>query len=637
MTLIGLQDAHKTYGEAHLLRGVSLQIGELERVGLLGANGCGKSTLLKILAGAEQADEGTRTVMRGRSVGYLEQEPELAPDHRVRDAVRAGLGRRSEVLHELEQVHALLAEEQDANQLDKHLKRQARLDDELAELGGHDIEHRIEDVLMRLGLRDPEATCGTLSGGEKRRVALARLLLQAPDLLLLDEPTNHLDAIATEWLENYLLNARTTLVMVTHDRYFLDRVVDRIIELDRGELHFYDGGYHDFLVQRTQRLEREQKSEQTRLNLLRRESEWMRRGPPARTTKAKARIGRYRELVDGAAETGPRDLEFEIPGGPRLGQRVLELSGVTKAYGDRVVIPPLDLELRPGDRLGIVGPNGAGKTTLVKLCTGELAPDTGTVTRGSTVRFAAIDQTRSDLDPTATVLEEVAGPNDHVTIGGRAVRIEGFLERFLFAGAMMHTAIGDLSGGERNRVLLAKLLTQGGNVLVLDEPTNDLDLMTLRVLEEALVAFPGAALVVSHDRYFLDRVATRILHFDGRGALRVHEGDLSLLLEILAREEVEKAKPAPAKTRTPAARPAAPSGPKLSWDQQKELEKLPARIEEAETALGSIDARLADPALYGGQAEELAELTRQRTAAQSQLDELYARWEQLESIREAGG
>jgi ATP-binding cassette subfamily F protein uup len=313
MALIGLQDVHKTLGDQHLLRGVSLVIEPLDRVGLLGPNGAGKSTLLKILAGSEEADEGQRTLRRDTSIGYLEQEPWLDPDRTIRDEVRAGLGRRAAVLARLDEVHAALAEDTEPQQMDRLLAEQARLDDELERLGGHDVEHRIGEVLTHLGLPEPEARCGRLSGGEKRRVALARVLLAQPDLLLLDEPTNHLDAVATQWLERFLASARTTLVMVTHDRYFLDRVVGRILEIDRGELHAYEGGYHDFLVQRAHRLEIEQKTESTRLNLLRRETAWMRRGPPARTTKAKARIDRYHQLEADAPEAERTELDFAIP------------------------------------------------------------------------------------------------------------------------------------------------------------------------------------------------------------------------------------------------------------------------------------------------------------------------------------
>ena len=635
MAVIGLHEVHKTYGDKHLLRGVSLQVEELDRVGLLGPNGSGKSTLLKILSGDEEADEGSRTMVRGASFGHLAQNPQLDLEKSVSDVVRLGLVRRTEVLAQLDTVHRQLADESDPDRIEKLLKQQARLDHELDELGGHDIEHRIADVLMRLGLRDPEARCATLSGGEQRRVALARLLLSAPDLLLLDEPTNHLDTIAVEWLEDFLLSARTTLVMVTHDRYFLDRVATRTVEIDRGHLVSYEGSYNDYLTQRAHRLELERKGEQTRLNLLRRETAWMRRGPPARTSKSKARISRYHALVDAGVETGPGELDFRIPPGPRLGERVVELVGVRKAFGERVIIPHLDFELRRGDRLGIVGPNGAGKTTFLELCTGRLTPDAGEVKRGSTVAFSVIDQARRDLDPGKTVLEEIAGHNDHVMIGDRAVRIEGFLERFLFSGEMIRTRIADLSGGERNRVLLAKLLSAGGNVLVLDEPTNDLDLMTLRVLEEALVAFPGAVLVVSHDRYFLDRVATRIAYFDGAGGLRLHEGDLSLLLEALAREKVEKtAARRPRTAKAPAIRD---DRPRLSWDEKKELAGIPAIIEAREKTLAEIDARLADPTLYEDGRDEIPTLTTTRAATQAELDELYARWQELESIREASG
>jgi len=631
MARIGLHDVHKTYGDRHLLRGVSLHVEPLQRVGLLGPNGSGKSTLLKILAGSVQPDRGERTLGRGCRVGYLEQEPLLDPALTIREVVRAGMGWRSEVLDALALLHDHLADDAEPAALQSLLRQQSRLEDELTELGGHDIEHRIDQVLMHLGLPDADALCGPLSGGEKRRTALAQVLLAQPDLLLLDEPTNHLDAIASEWLESFLLSARTTLVMVTHDRYFLDRVVQRILEIDRGVLHSHDGGYRAFLQQRAHRVELEHKGEQMRLNLLRRETEWMRRGPPARTSKSKARIDRYHDLAEATPERADTGPEFQIPSGPRLGNRVIELRDVCKGYGERTVISHLDLEIHPGDRLGIIGPNGAGKSTLLRLCSGELEPDSGTVTRGPTVAIAQIDQSRSDLDDNKTVLAEVGGANDHVAVGGNTIRIESFLERFLFRGAMLQTRIGDLSGGERNRVLLAKLLAVGGNVLILDEPTNDLDLPTLRVLEEALSVFPGVVLVVSHDRYFLDRTATRIVHFDDSGHIRLHAGDLSMLLDLLARERRQRTtnNTASARRKARVRRPAAA----LSTREADEIDALPMRIERAEAELTAIDDQLSDPSLYSDANTAARTLVEQRAAAQAAIDALYARWEQLESKR----
>ncbi|MCB9888737.1 MAG: ATP-binding cassette domain-containing protein, partial [Planctomycetes bacterium] len=551
MGKLTLQQVEKTYGDRQLLRSVSLVIAEDDRVGILGANGSGKSTLMRILAGVEHPDHGLRTVQRGLRIGYLEQDPALPAELTVAEAVREALAERAATLSALETLHDQLADAP-AERLDGLLAEQARLEDQLAAQGGHDVEHRVQAMVERLGLGDVQALCGSLSGGERRRVALARVLLSGPDLLLLDEPTNHLDAEAIDWLEDFLSQGRTPLVLVTHDRYFLDRLVSRTIELEHGVVHEYDGGYGAFVAARAARLEREHAAESTRLNLLRRETEWMRRGPPARTTKAKARIDRFHALVDAAPPAAGAELAFEIPPGPRLGERVLHLRGVTAGYGEQPLLRGFDLEIGARTCIGIVGPNGAGKSTLLRLCTGELAPSEGEVERGSTVRFAAIDQRRSDLDPQKTVLEEVGGGRDYVSVDGRMIRVEAFLDGFLFPGARKHTQVAALSGGERNRVLLAKLLSAGGNVLVLDEPTNDLDLMTLRVLEEALCAFPGVVLVVSHDRFFLDRVATRIVYLDGHGGHRIHAGDLSGLLDKLRAERAATDAAAVPRTAEPA-------------------------------------------------------------------------------------
>jgi ATP-binding cassette subfamily F protein uup len=597
MTVLGLKDVHKRYGEQPLLQDVSLHVAEGERVGLVGPNGAGKSTLLRILAGAEQPDSGTRTVRRDLRIGYLAQEPEIDPSSTIRAVVQEALSERTGVLQGLEATHEELAHQGlAAKHLDALLARQQRLEARLEALGGHDVEHRLEALVHDLGLPDPDAPCAPLSGGERRRVALARLLLSAPDVLLLDEPTNHLDALVIDWLEDRLLQTSATLVLVTHDRYFLDRIVTRIVEIDRAEMHEYEGGYGEFLVARAARLEREQKVESSRLNTLRRETEWMKRGPPARTTKAKARIKRFDAIVSAAPTAAGATLEFELPFSRHLGDKVVRLREVTKSYDGRVVLRPFDLEVMPRTRLGIVGPNGAGKTTLLKILTQQLVPDAGEVVVGPTVRFATIDQHRSGLDPEKTVLEEVAGKDGHVRIGERVMRAETFLEQFLFPGPKKLARIGDLSGGEKNRVLLAKLLAQGGNVIALDEPTNDLDLTTLRSLEDALNAFPGVVLVVSHDRWFLDRVATRIVHLDGSGVARVHEGDLSALLEKLAAERAaeEARSRADAKAARAEQPAAAPKKKRLSTREQQELERLPAEIQRLEQDVARLDQELAD-------------------------------------------
>ncbi len=633
MTLLSLEGCSRSLGDRVLFRDVSLNLGEGERVGLLGRNGSGKSTLLRVLAGVETPDEGRRSVRRDLKIGYLPQEPEVPSEKTLRAVVRGGFEGRQRIEEQLRALHDELARAQES-QLARLLARQARLEVELENQGGHDIDHRIESTLQALGLEEFDRTCAELSGGERRRVALARLLLAAPELLILDEPTNHLDALVTDWLEDWLLETGVPLLIVTHDRYFLDRVVDRILELDRGRLVEYQGGYDDYLRQKAARAERERRDEASRRLLLRRETAWIRRGPPARTSKSKARIHRYQELVADEPELDPADLEFTLPPGPRLGSRVVRLEGVTKSFGGRVVVPPIDLELSAGMRLGIVGPNGAGKTTLLRMLRGELECDGGVREVGETVAFMGIDQARADLDPLETTLEAVAGKSDVVRKAGRVVRVRGFLDKFGFPAAMQDTRIQELSGGERARVLLAKLLCAEGNVLLLDEPTNDLDLATLRALEEALIAFRGAAVIVSHDRWFLDRVATHILYLDGQGGAGLHVGDLTTLLAELAAKKARAAKSRPTESRPAGVDSAAESPPrarKLAPWEERELEEALEGITRLEEELAAIDVRLADPALYTGPPEKAEAVRRERAAVAAELESLLARWEELET------
>ena len=580
MALVSLQGIEKGFGDGPLFRDVSMVIREGDRIGLVGPNGAGKSTLLKLIAGREEPDEGARTLRRGLHIAYLEQEPPLDGDVPVRTAIRGA---------------------------------------------SHAGEHEIESLAHALGL-DPDAPCMQLSGGERRRTALAHTLLDDPQLLLLDEPTNHLDAFVTAWLERRLLATKVPLVMVTHDRYFLDRIATRIIELDRGGLYKSDGGYGEFLRARAARVDAERKTESTRVNLLRREREWMRRGPQGRGTKAKARIRQYEALEDAAPALAPGDLDLLIPPGPHLGTKVIRLHEVCKEYCG---LDKIDLEIGRGERVGIVGENGAGKTTLLRLCLGLLEPDAGRVEMGSTVKVAYVDQGRTELDANKSVIREIAGENVHVTIGERRVRIEGFLDRFLFPRAMHPVPVGDLSGGERNRVLLAKLLVEGGNVLALDEPTNDLDLQTLRALEEALLAFPGTVLVVSHDRWFLDRIATRILHVH-EGGVRDHPGDMSSLLDSLEAERRPAAEPKAKRGRNK------PTAKKPSYREKKELEALPDRIATAEEELVRLDAALGDPDFYTKPEAHVREVTARRKELADAVERLYRRWEELDSASSGG-
>ncbi|MFT7462059.1 MAG: ATP-binding cassette subfamily F protein uup [Pseudohongiellaceae bacterium] len=656
MTLIDATGISRSLADRVLLDNVSLHLGDGDRVGLIGPNGSGKSTLLRILAGIDRPDDGKVVKRRGLRVGFLAQEPVVDPTATIRTAVREGLAGRTEVLDNLRRVQAELSEpclpDAAVNGL---LAEQARLEDKLEATGGYDVEHRVESTIAHLGLPNPEALCGQLSGGERRRVALARLLLSGPELLLLDEPTNHLDAEVTLWLEGLLGQLPCGLIMVTHDRYLLDRVVDRIVEVDRGELHEYKGSYGDYLVARSERLAGERHLEAARQNLLKRETAWMVRGPPARTGKAKARIQRHGSLVDAAPTLLPEELELVLPSGPRLGSKVIELKGVSVSFDGKVILPNFDLEIGAGERLGILGPNGAGKSTLINTVLGRLQPDTGEVSIGKTVQFASIDQSREDLDPNATVAQEVAGAATYVKVAENSLHIEAFLDRFLFPGQTKHRPVRELSGGERNRVLLAKLLLKGGNVLVLDEPTNDLDLPTLRALEESLVAFPGTVIVVSHDRWFLDRVSTLVAHLDGKGGLTFDACSASELLERIAKRgpgrksggktagKLTDHKERPA-VPTAAAAPSAPTSSstsgasRLSHWEVKELKKLPDQIETAEAKLADIDKRLADPQLYNGPQQKTQKLQAERESIEANVATLSDRWEELETRHsESGG
>jgi ATP-binding cassette subfamily F protein uup len=655
MPIVTLEGVRASVHDRVLFQSVDLSIDAGERVALLGANGSGKSTMVRLLAGLEAPESGSRVARRGLSIGVLEQEPKLDLEWSAREIVRRGLEGRAEWEEESRRLHEELARpDLTPERLEALLAASGRVDQELERRGGHDIEHKVESILDHLSVPRIDRRAAQLSGGERRRVALARTLINDPDLLVLDEPTNHLDALAVDWLEDLLLETRSAVFLVTHDRYVLDRLAHRICELEGGRLHFYEGNYSDYLAQRMARLEAEASRESSRLNLLRRETAWMRRGAPARTTKQKARITRFGALVAAEPGAGAAPIEFSLPPGPRLGERVLACEQVSVSRGGRPVLRDLELTLVAGERIGVLGKNGVGKTTLLALLAGELVPDRGRVLRGETVRLARIDQERSALAPDTTVQRELAGLNDNVSVGGRAVRIEAFLDRFGFGGSKRDTRLGDLSGGERARLCLARMLLADANVLILDEPTNDLDLTTLRSLEEALIAFPGSVVVTSHDRWFLDRVATRILAFDGQGRVREHIGDVAPLIARMVSEQARAespsaeaaAAPPPAGTGsaadtagtpgTPAPQAAPGSGanpPKkrrLAPWEERELVTLTAEIERVEAEMAGIDARLCDPAVYAAGREEAERLRARRAECESRSAALYARWEALE-------
>ena len=589
--IVTAQDLVKSYGNRHVLRGVSFAVHDRDRIGLIGANGAGKSTLLKILVGEEQPDEGTVTWRKGLVLEYVAQEPKLP------------------------------------------------LDQPIATVLGRAADHEVATVAAALQLPPLESLVGNLSLGERRRVALAHALLGKPEVLCLDEPTNHLDARTVEWLEGRLASWQGALVVVTHDRYFLDRVATRIVEVDRGKAFSYEGDYSEFLLAQADRLAVEAETERVRASFVRREIEWIRRGPKARTTKAKARIDRFDAAVAAAPSSDdrrPGTAMLRLPSGPRLGGNIVELDHVSKSLGGKLLFRDVTLVMKPGDRLGIVGPNGAGKTTLIKTILGLVPPDTGRVIVGANTRPAYFEQSRMELRDDLTVLEEVGDGNDFVELPGAGDQIErmhvrSFLRQLAFPDTVADTKIGQLSGGERNRVQLARLLRRGGNLLVLDEPTNDLDLPTLAALEDGLLHYNGCALIVSHDRWFLDRVATGILAFEGEGRVTLYEGSYSFYAERRPLPVAEK--PVEGKPKAERVKQAAPR--KRTFKERAELAGMEAAIEAAETRVRELEATLSDPAVFKERPTEVQTLVASLDAARTEVERLFARWQELEAIPEA--
>ena len=515
--------ADKYYGpDRQVLANISLSFLPGAKIGVLGPNGAGKSTLLRIMAGKEEPSSGIAELAPGATVGLLEQEPELDPAKDVRGNVEDGVRELRDLLDRFNAVSAKFAEP-DAD-FDALLDEQATVQDKIDRADAWQLEQHLDHAMDALRLPDGDRDVGTLSGGERRRVALCRLLLSAPDLLLLDEPTNHLDAESVAWLERFLAEYKGTVVAVTHDRYFLDNVAGWILELDRGRGIPFQGNYSSWLEQKQERLAVEEKTESARRRTLARELEWVRMSPRARHDKSKARLAAYERMYAEEQNVKLDKVEIHIPPGPRLGDVVIEAEGVQKGFGDRLLVEDLTFSLPPAGIVGVIGPNGAGKTTLFRMIAGEEAPDAGALRVGDTVQLAYVDQSRGDLDPASTVWKEISGGADTIELGKREVNSRQYVSWFNFKGGDQQKRVGDLSGGERNRVHLAKLLRSGGNVLLLDEPTNDLDVDTLRALEEALHDFAGCAVVITHDRWFLDRVATHILAFEGDSETTWFEG-----------------------------------------------------------------------------------------------------------------
>ncbi|RMD48619.1 MAG: energy-dependent translational throttle protein EttA [Alphaproteobacteria bacterium] len=503
------------------------------KIGVVGVNGAGKSTLLRIMAGVDKEFQGEAWAADGVTVGYLPQEPELDPDLTVRENVMLGVAEKKAKLDRFNELAM--------NYSDETADEMARLQDEIDAENLWDLDAQIDVAMEALRCPPDDAMPAHLSGGEKRRVALCQLLLRKPDMLLLDEPTNHLDAETVAWLQQHLIDYKGAVLIVTHDRYFLDEITEWILELDRGRAIPYKGNYSSWLEQKAKRLEQEAREDKARKRTLEKELEWIRQSPRARQAKSKARLRAYEELASRSERERVGRAQIIIPNGPRLGSKVIEVEGLTKAYGDRVLIDNLSFSLPPGGIVGVIGPNGAGKTTLFRMLTGQEQPDAGRIEIGETVKLAYVDQSRDALDPNKTVWEEISGGDDVIRLGDVEVNSRAYCSAFNFRGADQQKKVGQLSGGERNRVHMAKLLREGGNVLLLDEPTNDLDVETLRALEDALEEFAGCAVVISHDRFFLDRLATHILAFEGEGHVEWFEGNFAAYEEDKKRRLGEEA------------------------------------------------------------------------------------------------
>ncbi len=610
-------------GRQTLYDNTEFSISSGERVGLVGRNGSGKSTLFRLITGEELPGGGSITRARELRVALLPQEFRLDGNRSIAENVAEGLAWFRELQHKFETLSVNSPEH-------------AAIDHQLMLHDGWNLDNKLDLVLEKLGLSDRDRLCGTLSGGEQRRVALARAIVAEPDLLLLDEPTNHLDVGTVEWIENFLADYRGSCLFITHDRCFLDRISTRIVELSHGKFYSYQGSYADFLAAKAERETREDIAEEKRRSFLRSEIEWVRRSPKARLKRNLGRMKRFDEI---AARSGPirdSDMELLIPAASRLGNKTVELKNVSLSFGSRKIIDDFSFEFEPGSRIGLVGPNGIGKSTLLKIITGSLIPDRGEAVAAPTVEFNYIDQSRLVLDPEKSVLEEIGEGVENVQLGTEKISVWGYLKRFLFEDERINTKIKYLSGGERARLTLAKILKQGGNFLILDEPTNDLDLSSLRLLEEALLSYSGCLLVVSHDRYFLNRVCTGILTFDPGGKIVYTPGDYDYSLEK-RRERRAAAEPAPVRETTkPSAAPApapARTPRKLSFKENRELEGMEEAVTAAEEKIAEIEACFGDPDFFEKYGSRSAELQRELDAARAEAARLYQRWEELENKR----
>ena len=611
-----------SYSSQTVLDGATLAIHKNERIGLVGRNGCGKSTFLKIIAQVEVPDSGEYSVKRNLRVGYLPQEFELDESANVLDACLHGAQDIIDMIKEYDNTAA------DSN-------KGADLMDKINHLDGWNLDSRARSLLTNLHAPDTDRIISTLSGGEKRRVALCRALLAQPDLLILDEPTNHLDTGSIEWLETFLSRYTGTCLFVTHDRYFLDRIANRIVEISAGKCISYEGNYTDYMVTRAERMQQEAVNEHKRQRFLKKELEWVRRRPSARRTKSRDRMDKYFEIKDQEPPEKEVDIDLIIPPAPKLSNRIIECENISYKIGDRTLFKNLDFKLEGGERIGVVGKNGMGKSTLLKTILGETKPSSGKVIIGTRADINFVDQGRLLVDDQKSIFEEVGEGQEHVRLGEETLSLRKYLKRFLFDDDRINTKIELLSGGERSRVLLAKILKRGGNVLVLDEPTNDLDLNTLRLLEEALVNFTGSVLVVSHDRYFLNRVCTGILAFEDNGHLHFQPGSYDYYLEKKEEREKQYAL-SEAAFKTPKIKEEPKKkevGRKLKWKEERELETIEENILAAEEDVATKEAIITAPTFYNEHPNDWQEYETALNEAKEKVAKLYNRWEELEKIK----
>jgi ABC transport system ATP-binding/permease protein len=633
MPIINAQDISKSYGSRQVLDGISLTIHAGQKIGLVGANGCGKTTLVRILAGVESTDGGKVVSRRQANIGYLAQIPDLDVERSALDNAVAGLKSWNAAYQN--HLAATQAIEAGSGSMQQHLEAQAKAAADLEQAGGWSVSHRAEAMLGHLGVEQVHRLVGTMSGGEQRRVALARILVAEPALAILDEPTNHLDIEAIEWLENHLSESYTgALLLISHDRYLIDGVVDRVCELDGGNLYGYEGGYRGYLQGKAEREDREQREESKRQNFLRTELEWLRRQPKARTGKQKARIDRAEASLDRAPPAKGGDLKLKLASS-RVGKSILELKGLSLAIGDLSLVKDLDFTMAKGQRVGIVGPNGCGKSTLLKAIVGEFSPTAGEIVLGKNTAIRYLSQTRDMVDLNRTVEENVADGRSHVVVGDNTIQIHSYLRRFLFERATLSQQVGTLSGGERTRVALAMLLLGASNLLILDEPTNDLDVPTLTALEAMLLEFQGTALVVTHDRWFLDRVANHLLVFEEESHVATYVGNYSIYQSLKLAAEAKLLKKEKTVAKAPSKGKAAKEKKEkgLTYAEEIELDGLMDRVEQAEQEASDLEEKLGDPSQYGSYPGGMAALAEAIDQARATAQQLVDRWEHLESKR----